>query len=263
MKQSAAKQTLKITAVNGVVRALGMLLRILLSRLLGAEIMGIAELSQSVHMLAITPLTSGLPLAVSRMTAKTRTEDRTKPLLAGLWLVRIAALVLMPLMLLFSPQLARLTGDVRVLPSLWCSAPCILILGYSAVYNGYLYGVERSLLPAWSELVEQLLRLTICVGLLLALPHLAAPWAAAVPVFSTMAAEVPLYWRYFVCPCRPWRPPEAGESPCCGWRCPPPAPGLCKCCSGPWRRSGSPCGCRPRVLPPGRPPPGWECFPAW
>lgn len=96
----------------------------------------------------------------------------------------------MPLMLLFSPQLARLTGDVRVLPSLWCSAPCILILGYSAVYNGYLYGVERSLLPAWSELVEQLLRLTICVGLLLALPHLAAPWAAAVPVFSTMAAEV-------------------------------------------------------------------------
>ena len=73
MKQSAAKQTLKITAVNGVVRALGMLLRILLSRLLGAEIMGIAELSQSVHMLAITPLTSGLPLAVSRMTAKART----------------------------------------------------------------------------------------------------------------------------------------------------------------------------------------------
>ena len=35
MKQSAAKQTLKITAVNGIVRALGMLLRILLSRLLG------------------------------------------------------------------------------------------------------------------------------------------------------------------------------------------------------------------------------------
>ena len=93
-------------------------------------------------------------------------------------------------MLLFSPQLARLTGDVRVLPSLWCSAPCILILGYSAVYNGYLYGVERSLLPAWSELVEQLFRLAICAGLLLALPHLTAPWAAAVPVFSTMTAEV-------------------------------------------------------------------------
>ena len=190
MKQSAAKQTLKITAINGVVRALGMLLRILLSRLLGAEIMGIAELSQSVHMLAITPLTSGLPLAVSRMTAKARPEDRTKPLLAGIWLVRVAALVLVPLMLLFSPQLARLTGDVRVLPSLWCSAPCILILGYSAVYNGYLYGVERSLLPAFSELVEQLFRLAICAGLLLALPHLTAPWAAAVPVFSTMTAEV-------------------------------------------------------------------------
>ena len=54
----AKKQTLFLTGVNALVRAMGLLLRVLLSRFMGAEIMGIAELAQGVHMLAITPLTS-------------------------------------------------------------------------------------------------------------------------------------------------------------------------------------------------------------
>ena len=79
MKQSAAKQTLKITAINGVVRALGMLLRILLSRLLGAEIMGIAELAperpHAGHYPAdLRPAAGGEP----HDGASARPEDRTQ-----------------------------------------------------------------------------------------------------------------------------------------------------------------------------------------
>lgn len=176
--------------VNGIVRFLGMIMRVLLSRLLGAEIMGITELAQSVHMLAITPLTSGLPLAVSRLTAKAVEHDRTKPLEAGVSIVRTVALIMIPLMILSSRLLAGLMGDIRVLPSLWFSAPCILILGYSAVYNGYCYGTEQSGIPAWSELIEQTARLAIACMLLFFLKKLTAPWLAAVPVFSTMMAEI-------------------------------------------------------------------------
>lgn len=190
MKKSIRKQTLHLTMVNGIVRFLGMIMRVVLSRMMGAEIMGITELAQSVHMLAITPLTSGLPLAVSRLTAKASRAERMKPLEAGVAIVRRAALVMIPLMFLLSPLLARLTGDMRVLPSLWFSAPCILILGYSAVYNGYCYGTEQSGLPAWSELIEQSARLIIACVLLFFLRKLTAPWLAAVPIFSTMAAEI-------------------------------------------------------------------------
>lgn len=118
MKNGAKQQTIFLTAVNAVVRALGLLMRVLLSRILGAEIMGIAELAQSAHMLAITPLTSGLPMAVSRMTAKAAADQKEKPLLAGISLVRIASLGLIPLFLLLSPWLAQIMGDIRVLPSL-------------------------------------------------------------------------------------------------------------------------------------------------
>lgn len=190
MKKSAKTQTLLLTAVNAVVRFLGMLMRILFSRWMGPEIMGITELSQSVHMLAITPLTSGLPLAVSRMTAKSARADREKPLMAGVFLVRVASAALIPALLLFSPILSRIIGDMRVMPSLWFTAPCILILGYSAVYNGFCYGTEQSWLPAWSELIEQFSKLVIAMGILLCFQHLTAPWMAAVPVFATMASEI-------------------------------------------------------------------------
>lgn len=186
----AKKQTAFLTAVNGVVRALGLLMRVLLSRLLGAEIMGIMELSSSVHMVAITPLTSGLPTAISRMTAKAAPANRVRPLMAGLWMARVASAVLIPLLWLLSPQIARAMGDVRVLPSLWFTAPCILILGYSAAYNGYCYGVGQSALPAVSELIEQLGRFTFTFALLWMCNHLTAGWMAAIPTVATMAAEI-------------------------------------------------------------------------
>ena len=186
----AKKQTVFLTGVNAVVRAMGLLMRVVLSRLLGAEIMGIAELAQSVHMLAIAPLTSGIPMAISRMTARAPRAEKQKPLLAGIFLVRVASAALIPALLLLSPFLAHWMGDVRVLPSLWFSAPCILILGYSAAFNGYCYGMERSLEPALSELIEQAARLILSFFLITWLSRLTAAWLAAVPVAATMLAEL-------------------------------------------------------------------------
>ncbi len=188
--RGAKQQTILLTVANTVVRALGLYMRIHLSRLLGAEIMGITELCAGVHMLAITPLTSGLPMAISRMTAKATPEQKHMPLLAGILLVRKASLVMVPALLLFSPLLANLMQDQRVLPSLWFSAPCIFVLGYSAVYNGYCYGVEKSWIPAVSELVEQVVRFALSIGLILLLVGLTTPWLAAIPMAATLTAEI-------------------------------------------------------------------------
>ncbi len=188
--KSAKKQTFLVTMINAIVRALGLILRVILSRFLGAEIMGISELAQSVHMVAITPLTSGLPVAISRLTARAHPSDMDKPLGAGLKCVRLASLVLIPLLWVLSPVLARVLGDIRVLPSLLITAPCILVLGYSAALNGYCYGREWSHYPANSELLEQLLRLIFSIFLLFVLRRLTSAWLAAVPVLATLLAEI-------------------------------------------------------------------------
>ena len=67
-KQSVRRQAAILTCCNAFTRALGFVLRIVLSRLLGAEAVGVMELSHSAHMLSITPVTAGVPLGVSGTT---------------------------------------------------------------------------------------------------------------------------------------------------------------------------------------------------
>ena len=200
MKLTGGKrQTVFLTGINSIVRALGLIMRIWISRLVGAEVMGIMELAQSVHMTAIAPLTSGLPAAVTRITAKANQTQKKNALASGMHLVRKTSFILVPLLWVSSPVIARCMGDIRVLPSLWFTAPCILILGYSGVYNGYCYGIEKTALPALSELIEQAVRFFLTIFLIKQLRFLTPSWQAAVPVSATMIAEIAGLWYVMAC----------------------------------------------------------------
>ena len=105
----AKKQTFLLTGVNAIVRALGLGLRVWTSRLLGAETMGIIELSQSVHMIAIAPLTSGVPAAMTRLSAKN--DQPEEVLISGLQLVKRISMILVPLFFVCSPAISALLGE--------------------------------------------------------------------------------------------------------------------------------------------------------
>lgn len=189
-RQNLKLQTVVLTSANMVVRIMGFVMRILFSRYMGAEAVGVMELANSAHMLAITPSTAGLPLAASRLTAKAPENRKLLPLAAGRWLVNRLSCFLIPLFLLMIPWLAELMGDSRASLSLLFSVPCIWILGQSAVINGYCYGIGNALPPALSELIEQAIRFLICLVLLNRLTYASTEVLAAVPAFATMIAEL-------------------------------------------------------------------------
>ena len=58
---SLTKQTITLTLANAYTRGLGFLLRLALARIMGAEALGMMELTSSVSMLALTPVTAGTP----------------------------------------------------------------------------------------------------------------------------------------------------------------------------------------------------------
>lgn len=208
----AKKQTIFLTTINAVVRALGLFMRIWTSRLVGAEVMGVMELAQSIHMTAIAPLTSGLPVAITRLTVKAKADKKDQALASGLHLVRKLSLFLVPCLWILSPLIAHCLGDIRVLPSLWFTTPCILILGYSAAYNGYCYGLEKSYLPALSELIEQSARFLLTILLLTHLRFLTPAWQAAVPVSATMVAEILGLWFVIYCTSVPQKSAERSHA---------------------------------------------------
>lgn len=188
MKASLRRQALILTAANTVTRGLGFVLRLLLARLMSAEALGVMELAGSVTMLAATPVTAGIPTAVSRLTARTSEQDRPRVLRAGTSLVGRMSLGLLPLVALLTPWLARLLGDARTVPAIAASIPTLTLMGLCGVYGGYCFGQDRPQLPAVNECVEQLVRVGLAGGLLLAFAGRDTALTAALPVAAEAAA---------------------------------------------------------------------------
>lgn len=169
--KTLVQKTLFLSASHFVVRSIGFLLRLWLSRELGAQAMGLVELAQSAQMLLITPVVTGLPAAVSRLCAKAEGKEQTRVVRCALLLALPVSLTLAALAFLLREPLCLWLGDIKTLPALLCFLPCIPILGASCVLNGYYYGVGRPVPPALSELLEQLVRALLCVRLVYGQPR--------------------------------------------------------------------------------------------
>ena len=192
---SLKKQALTLTLANAYTRALGFALHLISARLMGAQALGVMELSSSAIMLAITPVTAGVPTAMSRLTARPGADEKAV-LKAGLSLVTRLSLMLMPLVLLLSPGMAWLLGDWRTLPSILTSVPVIWLLGLCAVYSGWFCGKQDMRTPALNECAEQTVRCLLCAALLIGLQGSAVAVTAALPGIAEIAAGL-CVWQLF------------------------------------------------------------------
>ena len=186
--QTLVQKTLFLSASHFVVRSIGFLLRLWLSRELGAQTMGLVELAQSAQMLLITPVVTGLPAAVSRLCAKTEGKKQVRVVRCALLLALPVSLMIAALAFLFREPLCLWLGDIQTLPALLCFLPCIPILGASCVLNGYYYGIGRPVPPAVGEL-EQIVRALLCVRLVYGLRGWPTLFRAAIPAIATLAGE--------------------------------------------------------------------------
>ncbi len=192
---SLKKQALVLTLANAYTRALGFALRLVTARMMGAEALGVMELASSATMLAITPVTAGVPTAMSRLTALPDADDRAV-LRAGLSLVKRLCVWLVPGLLLFAPALAWVLGDLRTLPSIWVSVPLIGLLGVCAVYSGWFYGKDRAGVPALSECAEQTVRCLLAFVLLGIFANRSVSVTAALPGVAEVAAGITVWFLF-------------------------------------------------------------------
>ena len=189
MLRTLIGQTAFLSASHFIVRVMGFSLRIWLSRSLGAQVMGLVELAGSAQALLLAPVISGLPAAVSRMCAKADRAGQSRVLRTGAALALGVSLPLCVGAYALREGLALWLGDIRTLPALLVWLPAIPLLGLSCVLGGYCYGSGRPLLPAVCEIVEQAVRLFLCVYLVRALSGWPAMLRAAIPGAAGMLGE--------------------------------------------------------------------------
>ncbi len=157
-----------LTAAGLITRFMGFFFRIFLSHAFGEESVGLYQLIFPVYALCLSISTAGLQTAVSRMTAEK--VSRGKPEEAGN-VLRIAlclTLILSCAEVLLIQQNANFIaetflGDPRcaeMLVIISYALPCAAI--HSCIC-GYSFGLQRTKLPALSQLIEQTSRILFVV----------------------------------------------------------------------------------------------------
>lgn len=158
-----------LTSFSVLTRALGFLFRIFLSRLIGAEGLGIYQISFSVFMVLETFVSSGLPLVVSKKTSTLSSSaqvDKKKEhsmVTAALFVGLITAITLCLIVLLFKNLFGLLFTDKRCLNILIVLLPGLVFSSVYAILRGNLWGHRKYFLVSITEFLEQLFRMIFCV----------------------------------------------------------------------------------------------------
>ncbi|WP_251317824.1 oligosaccharide flippase family protein [Flintibacter muris] len=169
---SAGKGALFLTALSAVSQLLGFFYRVVLSRLVGAEVMGLYQLIMPVYSVILSLTAVGLTSAVSNLTSQhlalgnRKAADQTISTC-----LRIFFLLLLPIgtaVILDSDAISvYLLGDARTQLGLILLIPCVALTGVENCHKHFFYGSGIVRPPAIVELLEQFVRTFAVIALLM------------------------------------------------------------------------------------------------
>ena len=179
-----------VTALSVAERGLGFLYRIVLSRLIGAEGLGLYQVALSLFSLFLTIGTGGIPITVSRMISKSKAErrlyDERSAVSAGCLLSLLLTLPVGILLLCFGGKLTFLFSDERAFPVFRILLIGLCFSSLYAVVRGSFWGNKQFLIPSVLELAEESVMVVVGVLLLqnVSSPSIGAEKAAWAVVIS-------------------------------------------------------------------------------
>ncbi len=163
-KKGFLKGTLILTAAGMVVKIIGSLNWIILSRVLGGEGIGLYQMAFPIYLLALSISSAGIPVAISIITAEKLARGdylgAGRVFKLSLAVLTVSGLILSGLMFFGADWLIqyRVIRDPRAYHSLLALAPAIFFVTILSSFRGYLQGWQIMTPTAVSQIAEQLFR---------------------------------------------------------------------------------------------------------
>lgn len=199
--------TLILTIAGMVVKIIGSLNWIILSRVLGGEGIGLYQMAFPIYLLALSLSSAGIPVAISIITAeKIALQDyrgANRVFTVSLGLLTVSGFVLSILVYFGAGWLIEegIIRDGRAYPAILALAPAIFLVTLLSSFRGYLQGWQMMTPTAVSQIVEQLFRVgTMLIFAALLLPkgiEYAAGGASLGAGFGAAAGLAVLIYYYF------------------------------------------------------------------
>lgn len=165
--KSIFKSVAIITVFSVITRVLGFVFRIYMSRVLGSEMLGIYQIAFSIFGVLLMLVSSGLPLVISKLTAKYATrgdrEGEHKMMSSALILSLVFSVSICLIMLAFTPVLNLILVDKQCVTILLVLLPAVVFSAIYSVFRGNLWGHDKYFGVCTTELFEQIIRISICI----------------------------------------------------------------------------------------------------
>lgn len=149
-----------------ITRVLGFIYRIVLARSIGEEGVGLYMMAYPTFILVVTVIQLGLPVAISKNIAEAEAKgdyaEIKKILVVSLAITIGLSIILTPALILLAPILSTtLFTDSRTYYPLIAIAPALPIIAIASVLRGYFQGRQNMRPSAVSQILEQLVRITL------------------------------------------------------------------------------------------------------
>lgn len=182
--QSFLKGTAILVAAAIITKVLGALFTIPLARLIGAEGVGLLHMASPVFAVALVLCVSGLPVATSKLVAERLARDDRD---GARQVLMVCLAFVIPVGVALSAALyagagflsAIVVRDPRAYFPMKYLSPALAVTAVSGAFRGYFQG-HRTMIPtAASHVAEQVVRVTVGLGLAYAFLPRGVQWAAA------------------------------------------------------------------------------------
>lgn len=189
-KNKFIKSTIILIIGGFITKILGMLIKIVMTRLIGTEGIGIYMLISPTFMLLISLAQLGFPIAISKIVA----EDRVNNKNIVFSIIPISLLInilIIIFMLLTSGYIANnLLHEPRSYYALICTGLVLPFISISSILRGYFFGKQKMIPHVVSNVTEDIIRLIIImIGIPIFLTK-GIKYAVAFIVLSNIISEI-------------------------------------------------------------------------
>lgn len=190
MKEKFIKSTIILVIGGFITKILGMVIKIVATRLIGIEGIGLYMLILPTFNLFITLCTLSFPIAISKVIAEGK--SRSKNVVLSLIPVSlIINIILIGLIILIAPFLANnLLHDERLYYPIIAIGTTLPFISISSIARGYFFGKEKMFPHTLSNVFEQVVRLILFIILLPVLLEKSLVWAVTAMVAVNIISEL-------------------------------------------------------------------------
>jgi len=191
-KGSFIKGAAILTAAGLTARVMGFAYRVILTRIIGAEGMGLYQMAYPIYTVLLVVSRSGIPVALAKLIADKIAANKKKEAYKIFKVARkmsfIVGLVISIIMALSAkPLISLLSLDPRSYYAVLAISPAIFVVSVMASYRGFFQGLQDMVPTAKSQILEQFIRMITMVGLVIFLVPYGLDYAAAGASFGAVS----------------------------------------------------------------------------